>query len=63
MKRERWVKGFAIIAAGIVCFSACSKKDEEKAEAASAEKIVLTVAARGGTHTDVIQAIKSIIVR
>ena len=58
MKRERWVKGFAIIAAGIVCFSACSKKDEEKAEAASAEKIVLTVAARGGTHTDVIQAMK-----
>ena len=55
MKKIKSAAIFAIFVAGIVCFSGCKGKNESSA--ASAGKIVLTVAARGGTHADVIEAV------
>lgn len=56
MKKVKIAAVLAIFVAGIVCFSGCKGKNESSAS--SAEKIVLTVAARGGTHADVIEAVK-----
>ena len=56
MKKVKIAAVLALFVAGIVCFSGCKGKNESSAF--SAGKIVLTVAARGGTHADVIEAVK-----
>ena len=56
MKKVKIAAALAVFVAGIVCFSGCKGKNESSAS--STGKIVLTVAARGGTHADVIEAVK-----